>query len=112
MLPPDGDVYLLVDILHNWDDANSTKILRCCAEAVISGERIVVAERIITDEADENVHAIVSGTGLYMLLFLGGRERTDFEFRRLDASGDLKYVRRNVLSDQPWLSLIEYVVKK
>lgn len=111
ILPPGGDVYLLTNILHNWNDENSARILRRCVEAGGPGGRILLAERVIADKADDNEQALVSGTDLYMLLLIGGQERTKDEFHQLALSSGLTPTASYALTKQPWMSLLEYTVK-
>jgi 2,7-dihydroxy-5-methyl-1-naphthoate 7-O-methyltransferase len=110
-LPTGGDVYLLANTVHDWDDGDSAKILRRCAEAAGPGGRVLVAERVATDEADEAERTSVSRIDLLMLLLLGGRLRSEEEFRRLGATAGLRHMATQALVGCPWLSLVEYVVE-
>jgi 2,7-dihydroxy-5-methyl-1-naphthoate 7-O-methyltransferase len=111
-LPPGGDVYLLVNTVHDWNDEHSTRILRRCAEAAGPGGRVLLTERVVTDEADETEQAFVSGRDLHMLLINGGQERSEEEFRQLGATAGLRHTATHALVDYPSLSLVEYVVEK
>jgi 2,7-dihydroxy-5-methyl-1-naphthoate 7-O-methyltransferase len=111
-LPPGGDVYLLVNTVHDWDDEHSARILRRCAEAAGPGGRVLLAERVVTDEADETEQAFVSGRDLHMLLINGGQERSEEEFRQLGATAGLRHTATHALVDCPSLSLVEYVVEE
>ncbi|MDQ3763224.1 MAG: methyltransferase [Actinomycetota bacterium] len=110
-LPRGGDVYLLANTVHDWSDQDSARILRRCAEAAGSGGRVLVAERLATDEADEAERAFVSRMDLLILLLLGGRVRSEDQFRQLGATVGLRHTATNALADCPWLSLVEYVVE-
>lgn len=80
-VPEGGDVYLLSRILHDWDDEQCLKILANCRQAMPETARLVIIERPIpTDGAPSlaiawDVHMAVNN--------IGGRERTDEEYRRL-----------------------------
>lgn len=110
-LPPGGDVYLLVNVVHNWGDEASVKILRRCADAAGTGGRILLAERILTEHASDTEQAFVSGTDLYMLMLIGGKERTTEEFGLLGTGAGLRLAATHALPDCPWLSLVEYTVE-
>jgi SAM-dependent hydroxylase len=110
VLPPGGDVYLLINILHNWCNEDSVKILRRCGEAAGPDGRVLLAERLVTEEADENEQAVISGTDLYMLLLIGGRERTKDEFHQLGLTAGLGHTATHTLTEHPWTSLLEYTV--
>jgi hypothetical protein len=111
VLPRGGDVYLLANILHNWDNENSAKILRRCAEAAGSGKRVLLVERVVTDKADENEQDFfVSVSDLSMLFLLGGRERTEDEFHQLALATGLRHTATHPLAEYPSMSLLEYTV--
>jgi 2,7-dihydroxy-5-methyl-1-naphthoate 7-O-methyltransferase len=110
VLPRGGDVYLLANILHNWNNENSAKILCRCAEAAGPGKRVLLVERIVTDEADENERDFVSVSDLSMLFLLGGKERTEDEFDQLALTAGLRHTATHPLAEYPWMSLLEYTV--
>jgi SAM-dependent methyltransferase len=75
-LPAGADAYLLMDILHNWDDEHAHRILARCAEAVRPAGRVLVIEPVGGIRAQ-------SEWNLAMLVMYGGRERRLPEFRAL-----------------------------
>ena len=81
-LPAGADAYVLVDILHNWDDENARLVLKRCAEA--AGQ----SGRILAIEAVSGIHARTE-MDLVMLVHFGGRERRVEEFRTLADSAGL-----------------------
>jgi hypothetical protein len=84
-VPGGGDAYVLKSILHDWDDAAATTVLRQCRRAVPEGGSLVVIERDL-GRANEAPEAKLSD--LNMLVVLGGRERTIEEYGALfDAAG-------------------------
>ena len=68
-VPDGGDVYLLSRVIHNWDDAQATVILRTCGRAMRPEARAVIIERVIApgDGPDP-----VKYSDLTMLVMLGG----------------------------------------
>ncbi len=83
-VPRGGDVYLLAQILHDWDDAAAVKILRRCRAAIGPEGRLLVVEQVIRE--DGRPHP-AKQLDLHMLVMLGGRERTESAWRRLLAEG-------------------------
>ncbi|MBF6237469.1 methyltransferase [Nocardia otitidiscaviarum] len=75
-LPADGDAYLLVDILHDWDDENADRVLARCVEAATPDSRIIVIEPVGDRCAGTEFN-------LAMLAIFGSRERRIDEFRSL-----------------------------
>ncbi len=82
---PDGaDVYLLAQILHDWDDERATAILRVCRAAARPDSRLLLVEAVL-QPGDEPDWAKV--LDLHMLVLLGGRERSETEWRALLEQG-------------------------
>ncbi|KOX24504.1 methyltransferase [Saccharothrix sp. NRRL B-16348] len=83
-VPPGGDLYLLSRILHDWDDARCSVILRNVRAAMAEGATLAVVERPIQDDPRTllplafNVHMMVNT--------VQGGERTTDEHRRLLAA--------------------------
>lgn len=90
-VPADADRYVLVSVIHDWDDERALTILQRCATAAGPGGRILVVEQVI----DPTEAPLVGRqTDLLMLVLTGaGREHTDDEFRRLFARAGLKVTR-------------------
>lgn len=109
-LPAGGDVYLLANIIHDWNDDDSIKVLSRCVQAAGPAGRILLAERTITDQKDHREQLSFSQMDLYMLLLFGSRERTLLEFHELAAAAGLQHTTVYALADFPTLSLIEYTV--
>jgi hypothetical protein len=84
-VPPDGDVYILSNILHDWNDADCVRILRSCRTAMRAGARLLVAEAIVPEES---VPSMARTIDLQMMVVTGGVQRTLAEFQQLfDATG-------------------------
>ncbi len=79
-IPAGGDVYTLKDILHDWDDPQAKNILRTCHAAMDRSARLLVIERIIKPGKDSMAGKL---TDISMLVFTGGKERTEAEYRTL-----------------------------
>jgi hypothetical protein len=84
-VPDKADAYIMKHIIHDWPDADCLKILRACRRAVKPGGKMLVVENIIRPG---NEFAPGKFLDLQMLIFPGGRERTEQEFRELfEAAG-------------------------
>jgi 2,7-dihydroxy-5-methyl-1-naphthoate 7-O-methyltransferase len=86
-LPPGADAYLLNRVIHDWDDAAATAILRRCAEAAGSTGRVLVIESHGTPGGDPAAFAEMN---LRMLVLAGGRERTLDDYAALAADAGLR----------------------
>lgn len=90
-VPADGDVYLLADVLHNWDDVEAQTILATVRAAMTPARtpasKLVVVD-VVVPEADIPHPGKV--TDIMMLTLLGGRERTEREFAALFAAAGFR----------------------
>jgi hypothetical protein len=82
---PSADAYLLAHVVHDWRDAEATRILANCRSSIAPGGRLVLAE-ILIPPGNEPCHGKL--LDLEMLVCLTGRERTEAEYARLlDSAG-------------------------
>jgi O-methyltransferase domain/Dimerisation domain len=70
---PAADVYLLSMVLHDWDDAAATRLLRTIAAAARPGARLVALELVVPPGNTPHMSKMID---LTMLGMLTGRERT------------------------------------
>jgi DNA-binding Lrp family transcriptional regulator len=87
---PEGDVYVLSSILHDWDDEQATAILRTIRAAAPDDARLLVADNVIPAG---NEPSGAKWLDLLMLALLGGRERGEAQWRALLAAGGFEPVR-------------------
>jgi 2,7-dihydroxy-5-methyl-1-naphthoate 7-O-methyltransferase len=92
-LPPGADIYLLVNVLHNWNDEDATIILRNCASASHAETATLIIERL-TDSDDART---MSSMDLRMFLIVGGQERSAEEFSRLAGAAGLTITKKTSL---------------
>jgi hypothetical protein len=77
----EADLYLLKDILHDWDDERSLRILRTVAAAMAPGSKLVLIEQLL--ERNE-VDPITVAVDMHMLAQCdGGRQRSVGELQAL-----------------------------
>ena len=103
-----ADTYLLSSILHDWDDDSAVAILRRCAEAAGPGGRVLLCELVSGSGRDQRA---VTQMDLCMLVYFGGRERTEAEFADLVGRAGLELCLVTPLPPKEWgNSLIECTV--
>lgn len=78
-VPAGADAYVLRHIVHDWQDLEAATLLRNCRDAMAPGGKVLVMESVIPGA---NEPCFGKWLDLMMLL-VGGRERTEEEYRRL-----------------------------
>ncbi|MDC0707120.1 methyltransferase [Stigmatella sp. ncwal1] len=99
---PAAEAYLLKHILHDWDDASSTAILRQIHRAALPGARLIVVEMVMPDSGEPSRTALMD---LNMFVLADGRERTAREYEALLASTG--WALERITSSPSGVSLIE-----
>ncbi|KAK4720198.1 hypothetical protein R3W88_018536 [Solanum pinnatisectum] len=82
---PQGELIILKEVLHNWNDEDCVKILKNCWGALPKDGKVVVIERIQPEYPETNLlskHSF-SFDILMMIIFHGGKERTKQQFEDL-----------------------------
>ena len=79
-VPEGADAYILKGVIHDWPDADAAKILHNVRRAIRSDSTLLLVEGLV-DSADSP-----SGFSELLMLVIGGRERTEEEFRSLLAA--------------------------
>jgi hypothetical protein len=79
-VPEGADAYLLKGIIHDWPDEDAAKILRNTRRAIRPGGTLLLIENIVDSTARP------PGLMDLLMLVLGGRERTEADFRALLAA--------------------------
>jgi hypothetical protein len=80
VVPEGADGYLLRRIIHDWDDEASLKILRNCRRAISTGGTLLLVERVLKAPNESDWGKFMD---LHMFVILGGRERSEPDFRAL-----------------------------
>ena len=93
-VPLNGNTYLLKTVLHDWDDARGTVILRNCRKAMKSGDKLLIIERELPElgQPARAVEAFLADLEM-LVMTPGGRERTGSEFAKLLSDSDFQLVR-------------------
>ena len=103
-VPAGGDLYILAQIVHDWDDERASTILRSCRRAIGPTGRLLLAEMVIAPGDAPDIGKFLD---LHMLALLGGRERTEAEYRALLAAAGFDLT--TVLPTPTGTSLVEAI---
>jgi hypothetical protein len=79
-VPAGADAYIMKHIIHDWPDDLCVKILSACRKGVNPGGKLLVVDNVIQPGNDFSPGKFLD---LQMLIFPGGRERTEKQFRDL-----------------------------
>lgn len=99
---PGGDAYVLSHILHGWDDERARQILASVRRAIAKDGRLLVVDGVVAPPNEPGAKLMD-----LLMLSVGGRERTEDEWRALLAAGGfaLREIRQapfgNVLEALP-----------
>jgi orsellinic acid C2-O-methyltransferase len=90
-IPSGHDVYLLKQIVHDWNDRKATEILATCRKAMGEGSRLMLVERNMPARAVESPEArAIFMADIQMLVMFGSRERTGAEYGALMQKAGLR----------------------
>lgn len=104
VLPSGGDGYMMKHIIHDWDDGRSIQILKNCRSSMTREGRVLIIETVIQPGNQPDFFKLMD---LAMLTLVGGRERTEEEFRSLLEQAGFRLGR--VVPTQSPLRVIEGV---
>jgi len=89
-VPAGADAYIMKHIIHDWPDDVCINILKACRKGVNSGGKLLVVDNVIQPGND---FAPGKFLDLQMLIFPGGCERTEKQFRDLFAAAGWRLSR-------------------
>lgn len=79
-IPKGGDIYILKKVIHDWGDDASISILKNCRAAISEHGRLLMIEWVVPSGNEASYAKLID---LLMLVYAGGRERTETEHRDL-----------------------------
>ena len=103
-VPPGADIYLLKKVIHDWDDQRARVILRNCRASMPLESRLLLVETVVPLG---NQPSFAKMLDLLMLVYAGGRERTEAEYRELLES--VGFTLRRVLPTAAGISILEAI---
>jgi C-methyltransferase len=77
---PTADVYVLMEIIHDWDDAQAIQILSNLRRSAPDDATVLIIETVLDDQ---RVRDPATTLDIVMLAVTGGRERTPAEYASL-----------------------------
>jgi hypothetical protein len=103
-VPIAADIYLLRNIIHDWNDKDSISILKNCRKACKDSSKVFLLEYLIPED-----NRPFSGTWLDVMMLVGpgGQERTLQEYQQLLAVSGLQLTA--VIPTATDMSIIEAV---
>ena len=102
---PEADIYLLKNVLHDWNDEEAVRILKRCRQAMRRGGRVVVIEMLLGEIGEPGIAPLMD---LNMMVMLTGRERSLAEFSGLLKDADLRFSKSTAIRPSP-IAVIEAV---
>lgn len=87
---PVADVYVLMEVIHDWADADAAKILAAVRRAAPSHARVLIVETIVAEDPGPHFGKVLD---IVMLAVTGGRERTRSQFAALLADAGFQIER-------------------
>ena len=94
-VPAGHDRYLLLAIVHDWNDERAAELLSNVRRAMGPTATAVVVE---TPRSEAPIHDFAAVSDLLMLTLASGRERTDDELGRLFHAAGLSIANRHLLT--------------
>lgn len=104
-VPTGGDLYVLSLVLHDWENADCSRLLRNCQAAMAPGARLAIVEQLMPEDPRDAPRAAHADIG--MLVMTGGRERTLAEYRSLLERAGLRFDGVRALKSKRDVSVIE-----
>ena len=102
-IPVKAEAYLLKNVLHNWNDEQSARILSNIAHSMPDRAKILVFDMIVPETGGSPTPSLLD---IQMLVsFEHGRERTEAEFRKVVSMAGLRINR--ILPTIAPISIIE-----
>jgi hypothetical protein len=103
-VPAGADCYIMKHIIHDWPDETSIGLLKNCRQGVNAGGKLLVVDAVIDPGNGFNFAKFLD---LEMLIFPGGLERTEAQFRAIFRAAGWKLER--VITTAAGVSIVEGV---
>lgn len=87
-VPEGADIYILSNILHDWEDARVGQILNNCSGVMPPDGKLLVIEQLMPERFMDAPVTVASD--LSMMLLLRGRERTEAEYEEILSQSELQ----------------------
>ena len=87
-VPSGADMYILKQIIHDWEDPECLQILSNCREAMNADGRVLVIDEMITP--GKKIPPVIALIDLQLQLLMAGRKRSEAEHRALFETAGLR----------------------
>src|ERR1700731_3542071 len=87
---PTCDAYLMMDIIPDWNDEESTRILKNLRRSAPVHAKLFLVEGVIRDDSQPNFVKVLD---IHMMTLLIGKQRTRQEFEKFLAGADFRLER-------------------
>jgi len=101
---PRADAYLLMEVIHDWDDEHSIAILSAIRRAAHKHAEVLLIETLVPDNSGPDW---AKTRDIFMLSFLGGSQRTCKEYEALLTQSGFRIEREIATASN--VSIIEAV---
>jgi SAM-dependent methyltransferase len=92
-IPGSGDLLILKNIIHNWDDKQALDLLKNINRAIRPGSRVLIIEMIVPPGNRPSLAKLLDIQ--MMATMLGGKERTANEYRVLLEKSGFELAKKN-----------------
>lgn len=90
-VPKGADLYIMQQIIHDWSDEVSIKILKNCRKAMNSNGRVLIVDTVIKDGNSFDMNKLIDLQ--IMATCKGGKERTKDQFNDILSQSGLKLIK-------------------
>ena len=77
---PSADCYLIMQVIHDWNDTDAARILAAIRKAAAPGAKLLLIECIVPEDSNPSWTKMLD---LQMLALLSGKERTEKEYSKM-----------------------------
>lgn len=101
---PSSNAYILMQVIHDWNDEQARQILQSVRRAAEPGARLLLIESVLPETSQAHP---ANGLDILMLVFVGGKERTRKEYAALLKSAG--FALDTVVPTESSLSILEAI---
>lgn len=102
---PAADAYVIMEVIHDWDDEKSAAILSAVHRAAPKHATLLIVEALVSEAPGAHFSKLLD---ILMLAITGGRERTPSEYQRLLATSGFQLT--SVIPTRSQYSIVEATV--
>jgi hypothetical protein len=100
---PEADAYILMEVIHDWADEESLRILKAVHDAAPVGARLLLVEQLMPETSGPHWVKILD---IHMMALFAARQRRADEYHRLvEKCG---FARRDTVDTPAGISILEY----